>query len=804
MKKSKLIGIAALAAMLGLTGCNMLGGEGGGVTSCKHDWSAWEIIDPPTCMEKGVRERTCYICERTQTRTINIDTTYGHDWMDDPANDTVATCTEPGITGSQVCRRCYLRKKGTATELGNHVWTNANPQPSDGNYHAATCTEPGLIQQVCEKCKTTQDLSIKALDHLAGAAEFSGGNKMGVVRCSRDNCDEVMAYELDIKDADGFNTPLVRMNQRSGASSKATWDISEYIGTVIPAGSYDIQLEAAMTDSSHGTRKLYNMARKDLIVDGDLEGNDTQGAPDDVEESPYRYFVKVDSTTYYPTTKESYADLGLQVGNTNFKYCNFLQGVSINKDSSKLELIHGDIGYSLFIKSIRFTPHTHDIQGHDEPSLNGRTGYSLDKCYCGYRYFVAQAKNGDYTARDENLPNEYLRLPNNGDSVTYTFNVQESITGSLFLVGKQAIADLDKSPFKLTVTCNNEEIEIEDPDKISSKFFKSEGNSGLANYSNEGRILIGEITLKENEKYGNNIVKITCNGEGNIAMTQIVIEARPTGHIHDFVRDPSQDTPATCQADEKQYFYCSCGQVDKKTITGTRKDHVLVEQYRREPTCEQNGMIDYVCANCGYSSTVTLPKAHSFTTVTPKYDEAEYELKKCSKCENGTEATWDLRADLIKDNGGATSAVAKTGKMSDNINDFTVYKFDAANRTVSLKYDHEGSNPVEAMFSIRATAKVEDISKTYAYMQESGTSEKLELTVNETKASYVMQATKTLADLGLKNVASKVAEDDSFLADPVWMDYYKVVLKPGVNDIVINFPEVSQYSLYIGGFRLSY
>ena len=803
MKKSKLIGIAALAAMLGLTGCNLLGGEGGTVTggTCKHEWSAWEIIEAPTCMEKGVRERTCYICEKTQTRTINIDTTYGHDWMDDPANDTVATCTEPGISGSQVCKRCYLRKKGAATELGNHVWADAVPQPE--GYEPAKCTETGLIKQVCEKCSATQDLEVKALGHSAGDADFSGG-KMGIVRCSRKNCEEVMAYELDIKDAEGFHTPLVRMGQRTGTDSKATWDISSYIGTVIPAGSYDIQLEAAMTDSTHGTRKLYNMARKDLMVDGDLEGNDTQGAPDDVTDSPYRYFIKVDSTTYYPTTKESYADLGLQVGNTNFRYCNFLEGVSINKDSSKLELIHGDIGYSLFIKSIRFTPHTHDIQDHDEPTLNGRTGYLLDKCYCGYRYFVAQAKNGVYTARDENLPNEYLRLPNDEDSVTYTFNVQESITGSLFLVGRQAIADLDKNPYELTVTCNDEEIKIDKTDKVSSKFFKVEGNTDLDGYSNEGRILIGEITLKENAKYGNNIVKITRKGEGNIAMTQIVIEARPTGHIHDFVRDPSRDTPATCTSDEKQYSYCSCGQETKKTITGTKKPHELVEKYRREPTCEQDGMVDYVCANCGYSNTVTLPKAHNFNTVTPTYDEAKYELKKCTKCENGTEATWTLNSELIKDNGGTTSAVALSGKMSDNINDFTVYKFDAANRAVSLKYYHEGSNPVEAMFSIRATAKVEDISKTYAYKQETGTSDKLELTVNESKASYIMQANKTLADLGLKDVASKVAEGGSFLADPVWMDYYKVALKPGVNDIEINFPEDSQYSLYIGGFRLSY
>lgn len=809
MKKSKLLGIAALAAMIGLSGCNMLD-----TTSCAHQWSAWEILEVPTCLEKGVRERTCYLCNRNQTRTINVDTTYGHDWIPDPASDTPKTCTTPGITGSKICSRCYQKRKGSQTELGDHSWDIANPQPSDAKYKDSTCTEAGLIQNKCIYCNATEDVVIKAKGHEAGQADFTGG-KMGIVRCSRENCDEVMAYELDVKDAVGYNTPTVRMNQKTGASSKSSWDISSYVGTIIPEGSYDIELEAAMTDASHGTRKLYNMARKDLVVDGDEEGNATAGTPDSVTESPYRYFIKIDSTTYYPTTKESYSDLGLQVGNTNFRYFKFLEGVTLSKDSNSLELIHGSIGYSLFIRSIRFKPHTHDILPHDEPTINGRTGYSLDKCYCGYRHLVAEAKDGVISHKDATLPEDYVRLTNVDDTATYSFNVEESITGSLYLVGRQAVANMDKTPYNIKVTCNDEEIEINKEGKVSSDFFTTTGTSDLANYSNEGRILIGEVTLKENAKYGNNELKITCTGEYNIAINQIVVEARPTGHIHDFVRDPSRDEPATCRTDEKQYFYCSCGQEEVKTIPGTMKEHNLIESYRLEPSCDNTGLVVKVCQNegCNYNEQTVLPKTHDMSTITAP-DGAAYELKDCSKCHKAKEATWMLKdcANLIEDETDGVYAPAsltpKTGNKSDNLTEFTVYKFDVAKRRVTLTYEHDGEEAVQAMFSMFATTKTSNIANCQAYRQTTGQTDnpqtKLELNVNSVTTNYSSSyLNKTVGDLGLQSVDSKV-DDNGTLADPVWMDYYKVELEPGTNTIVVNFPTKTQYSLYIGGFRISY
>ena len=62
---------------------------------------------------------------------------------------------------------------------------------------------------------------------------------------------------------------------------------------------------------------------------------------------------------------------------------------------------------------------------------------------------------------------------------------------------------------------------------------------------------------------------------------------------------------------------------------------------------------------------------------------------------------------------------------------------------------------------------------------------------------------KNIGDIGLQNVESQL-DDGGKLADPMWLEYYEVELQPGMNSIVIEAPTATKYSMYIGGFRLSY
>ena len=76
-------------------------------SSCEHQWDI-TINKPATCLYEGQQTKTCSLCNKTETRTIQA---IGHNWVEDD-------------TGTLVCTRC-------------NVWTiksvleeNKNPQPT--------------------------------------------------------------------------------------------------------------------------------------------------------------------------------------------------------------------------------------------------------------------------------------------------------------------------------------------------------------------------------------------------------------------------------------------------------------------------------------------------------------------------------------------------------------------------------------------------------------------------------------------------------------------------------------------------
>lgn len=819
MKKNKLIGVLAISCMMGLSGCDMLLGSNG----CAHQWSPWEEAESSTCIERGIRERYCILCGDVQSRSIPVDTINGHLWMADPSSDKQATCSEPGVNGSQYCFRCYSRKKGNTTELGNHTWLRTDPQPSGAKYHDATCSVDGMYQEKCRDCNETRDITVAATGCIESANVKPIGNKgIGKITCT--SCGRLIAYQLDITDATGYHKPTVRMYETSGNDSKAVWDISECIDTVIPEGTYDVEIEALMSDSAHGIRKWYNMARKDLGIPADIDANTTQatGSPDDVFADPYRYYMKVDETNYYPVTKESFADLGMHAGSQGvgeWSYCNFIEGLNLTKGNTKIELVHGNLNYYLYIRSLRFKPHTHNILEEVEQTASDRVGYTLEKCYCPYRKLTINAIEGTPSAEfDASAPEGFMMLNAVNDSVTYKINVEEGIKGNLYMVGKQTAANIDKTPFNISITNNGSPIAGDWEGKKASDYLDVEPGASPEEYSSERKILLGEITLLPNANGGTNVLTITRTGDYNIAMSRLVIEAMPTGHVHKFEHVASRDgvqldKDATCYSEQTVHYECSCGQYEDREIVGTKTAHHLVEKMRDEASCYYTGTIVMRCDNpgCTYKETITIPKTHQFATTTDGLpDYATYELKKCTACENAYEATWMLNQDMIEDYNGAeyvpSTVEEKSGKMSDGINSFKVFKFDATKRRVVLKYKHNGANNTKAMFSLFGTTKASNIASCYAYDQAVGDQKgkKLDIVVNNYNYQYTPDVLdKTVGDLGLKNVKSQVS-DSGELADPVWMDYLEISLKTGDNEIVVEVPAKTSYSLYLGGFRLTY
>ena len=48
------------------------------ISTCDHVWGPWELIDEPTCVSKGAKERHCNLCGNVETGDVDPDPTYGH------------------------------------------------------------------------------------------------------------------------------------------------------------------------------------------------------------------------------------------------------------------------------------------------------------------------------------------------------------------------------------------------------------------------------------------------------------------------------------------------------------------------------------------------------------------------------------------------------------------------------------------------------------------------------------------------------------------------------------------------------
>ncbi|MCQ2251565.1 MAG: T9SS type A sorting domain-containing protein, partial [Bacteroidales bacterium] len=68
-----------------------------------HDWSAWAVSKPATCMTDGEETRECSDCHEIQTRTIAMSADY-HKYVTDAAVS--ATCTESGLSEGAHCELC--------------------------------------------------------------------------------------------------------------------------------------------------------------------------------------------------------------------------------------------------------------------------------------------------------------------------------------------------------------------------------------------------------------------------------------------------------------------------------------------------------------------------------------------------------------------------------------------------------------------------------------------------------------------------------------------------------------------------
>jgi len=165
MKNKKLIGLASLMLVLGVTGCPSDPGttdnpDVGTKTCEKHEWGEYEVIKAPTCTEDGERQRTCKVCGAKDA--VKKANKLGHDYKDQEEGFVDSTCTQVGQK-TQKCSRCGDTRQVEVAKK-SHTWVDI-----EGGVEA-TCTEAGTQKQKCSVCGTEQTLDVAAKGHSYGDA----------------------------------------------------------------------------------------------------------------------------------------------------------------------------------------------------------------------------------------------------------------------------------------------------------------------------------------------------------------------------------------------------------------------------------------------------------------------------------------------------------------------------------------------------------------------------------------------------------------------------------------------------------
>lgn len=141
---------------------------------------------------------------------------------------------------------------------------------------------------------------------------------------------------LNIADATGWHDPNTKWST-SSSSQTATWNING----VLEAGSYKVSIVCKMTSESHGSRYFYNQYETD-------KGSN----PDTSSQDPYRYWLEIGNEKFYPTNTKSWSDNGMS--KSSFTTVEYISNMTIPTGAASITMVHGNIGYSLIIQSVKF------------------------------------------------------------------------------------------------------------------------------------------------------------------------------------------------------------------------------------------------------------------------------------------------------------------------------------------------------------------------------------------------------------------------------------------------------------------
>ncbi len=120
----------------------------------EHEWSQWVVTKQGSCMEKGSRFHTCYVCGEQETQRFDGEGhTYG-EWKVSAGS----SCDDRGYQ-TRSCQICGHEQTELSNQMGIHSW---GPWMVDS---PATCENPGSKKHICTECGDAKWEIIPATGH---------------------------------------------------------------------------------------------------------------------------------------------------------------------------------------------------------------------------------------------------------------------------------------------------------------------------------------------------------------------------------------------------------------------------------------------------------------------------------------------------------------------------------------------------------------------------------------------------------------------------------------------------------------
>lgn len=126
-----------------------------------HKFTAWQVVALPTETTKGIWNRTCTVCGKTETHIDFLppaSACTAHTPVVDEENSIEATCTDAGVTAYK-CSVCGIALEGKETAALGHDWDVTVKTP-------ATCKEEGKANRICKRCGEAEiDVKLDKVAH---------------------------------------------------------------------------------------------------------------------------------------------------------------------------------------------------------------------------------------------------------------------------------------------------------------------------------------------------------------------------------------------------------------------------------------------------------------------------------------------------------------------------------------------------------------------------------------------------------------------------------------------------------------